>query len=227
MHNFFAPIHSDGWKFIGLFALVSLLFFQVAWILGIIGVALSVWCVYFFRNPVRMVPKNEGLFVSPADGKVVLIQDIVPPKEFAMGDQPRTRVSIFLNIFDVHVNRIPIAGKIRRILYYPGKFLNASLDKASEFNERQTVILDLPSGKDVAFTQIAGLIARRIRCDVEELQDVQTGETYGLIRFGSRMDIFLPIGVQPQVLVGQKTIAGETILADMNRPITNLQGEWL
>ncbi len=227
MQGFLAPLHKDGWKFVGLFAGVSCLLFIVSCILGLLGCVLTAWCAYFFRNPSRMVPQSDGVIVSPADGRVALIQSVVPPKELGLGDALHKRISIFLNVFDVHVNRIPIGGKIKKIIYHPGQFLNASFDKASELNERQTIVMALPNQQDIAFTQIAGLIARRIRCDVTENQTVETGAVYGLIRFGSRMDVYLPQGVAPQVVVGQKAIAGETILGDFNRPQNQTQGKWM
>ncbi|MBX9977684.1 MAG: phosphatidylserine decarboxylase [Alphaproteobacteria bacterium] len=208
-------IHSDGWKFVGIFAAVTLLFFVLSTTLGWMGILLTAWCVYFFRNPERMTPSRKGLIVSPADGKVVGVREVVPPKDFDMGDAPRTRISIFLNVFDVHVNRLPIGGSIKKVIYHPGKFFNASLDKASEHNERNTLVIDMGDGHDLAVIQIAGLIARRIRCDVNEGDAVLTGERYGLIRFGSRADIYLPKGVKSLVIEGQYMISGETVLADI------------
>ena len=183
--------------------------------MGWIGVVLTAWCFYFFRNPARVIPDRYGLIVSPADGKVVAIQEVVPPTDWEMGNEPRIRISIFLNVFDVHLNRIPIASRIRKVLYHPGKFFNASLDKASEHNERNTLILEINNEQDMAVTQIAGLIARRIRCDVMADQMAQTGELFGLIRFGSRTDIYLPLNTAPLVIEGQRMIGGETILADL------------
>jgi phosphatidylserine decarboxylase len=215
-------VHPDGWKFIGLFAAVTLILWMIHTSLGWMGLVLTGWCAYFFRDPERMTPTREGFVISPADGRVVAVKSIVPPKEFDMGDTPRTRISIFLNVFNVHVNRLPLSGKIRKIIYHPGKFFNASLDKASEHNERNTVIIDtipqLGEPQSLAVVQIAGLIARRIRCDVSEGDQVLSGDRYGLIRFGSRTDIYLPVGVSPLVIEGQIMIAGETILADLNPP---------
>lgn len=215
--NVYAPIHKDGWKFVGIFALVALILYSISGFLGFIGFVLTGWCYYFFRSPKRTTPIKDGLIVSPADGTICLIQDLVPPKEYELGEEIRTRVSIFLNVFDVHVNRTPIAGQVKKIIYHPGKFLNASLDKASDDNERQTVIID--NGKaEIAFTQIAGLIARRIRCDIKEGQGVNIGQLYGLIRFGSRVDIYLPPKINPLVMIGQRMIGGETVIADLNTP---------
>ena len=182
--------------------------------LGWIGVILTLWCVYFFRDPPRITPSRGGLVVSPADGVIQMIERVVPPAEIGIGNQPLIRVSIFMNIFDVHVNRIPIAGQISNLAYRPGKFLNASLDKASQFNECQCIRLTTNEGPDIGFVQIAGLIARRIRCDLAENQIVSTGERFGLIRFGSRVDIYLPEALPTIVSVGQRMVGGETVIAD-------------
>ena len=176
---------------------------------------LTVWCVYFFRNPDRVTPERDGLIISPADGIVQMIDQAAPPKELGMGEGLRSRVAVFMNVFDVHVNRVPLGGTITALHYRPGKFLNASLDKSSEFNERQSLRLTMSDGRDMAFVQIAGLIARRILCDVTEGQTVKTGERFGMICFGSRVDIYLPEGVEPLVAVGQRSVAGETVFADI------------
>ena len=191
---------------------MALNLFSVA--LGIAGVVLTLWCVYFFRDPERITPVREGLIISPADGVVKMI-DTPPPKELNMGDKDRWRICVFMNVFNVHVNRIPISGTVTALNYRPGKFLNASLDKASELNERQSLGLTLDGGKDIAFVQIAGLVARRILCDVTEGKEMKTGERFGMIRFGSRVDVYLPDGVKPMVAVGQTAIAGETVIADI------------
>jgi len=183
--------------------------------LGIAGVVLTLWCVYFFRDPERITPVREGLIISPADGVVKMIDKAPPPKELNMGDKDRWRICVFMNVFNVHVNRIPISGTVTALNYRPGKFLNASLDKASELNERQSLGLTLDGGKDIAFVQIAGLVARRILCDVTEGKEMKTGERFGMIRFGSRVDVYLPDGVKPMVAVGQTAIAGETVIADI------------
>jgi len=182
--------------------------------LGLVGVVLTLWCIYFFRDPDRVTPDRDGLVISPADGVVQLIDQAAPPEELEMGDAKRWRVCVFMNVFNVHVNRVPISGTLAKLSYRPGKFLNASLDKASEFNERQSLALTLPDGRDIAFVQIAGLVARRILCDVREGQSVETGERFGMIRFGSRVDVYLPDGVEPMVSVGQTSIGGETVIAD-------------
>ncbi len=214
MMSVFAPIHKDGIKFVLIFAAVSILLYNFSHTLGGLGFILTAWCIYFFRIPKRVTPIRDGLIISPADGIVSLITDVVPPKEYAIGSEPLTRVSIFLNVFDVHVQRTPIEGIIEKIIYHPGKFVNASLDKASEDNERQTIVIN--NGKfKIACTQIAGLVARRILCQTSEGKAMKAGELYGLIRFGSRVDVYLPKGVVPMVIIGQRMIGGETILADV------------
>ena len=219
------PIHPEGWRFIPLFAAATLLLFWLSSPLGWLGVILTLWCAFFFRNPERVTPTRDGLIVSPADGVVQMIVSAPPPLELAMGDAPLTRVSVFMNVFNVHVNRAPICGKVLKRVYSPGKFFNAALDKASVFNERMAVRLGLADGREIAFVQIAGLVARRIRCDLNEGQQVQTGERFGLIRFGSRLDIYFPEGAQPLVSVGQTTVAGETVLADLTSAEPARQGE--
>jgi phosphatidylserine decarboxylase len=173
------------------------------------------FCLYFFRDPDRYPPPRAGLVVAPADGKVVLVDRAVPPAELGMGDAPRRRVAIFLSVMDVHVNRSPAQGRVGRIAYRHGKFLDASLDKASEDNERNALRIDLPDGRDIGCVQIAGLVARRIVCHVREADELLAGERFGIIRFGSRTDVYLPVGVEPMVLVGQTMIGGETVLADL------------
>ena len=210
------PIHRDGWPFIAAFALISILLgTMVSEPLGWLGALATAWCLFFFRDPERVVPARGDLVVSPADGLVQMIQPAIPPAELGMAANPLTRVSIFLNVFDVHVNRVPADGSITRLAYRPGKFLNAALDKASELNERQSIRLSLHDGRELAFVQIAGLVARRIRCDLHEGQTVRAGERFGLIRFGSRVDVYLPQGTAPLVAVGQRMVGGETVLADL------------
>jgi phosphatidylserine decarboxylase len=210
------PLHPEGWRFVALFALATLLLFWLWSPLGWLGVVATVWCAYFFRDPARVTPERAGLVISPADGVVQMIASLPPPPELAMGDAPMTRISVFMNVFNVHVNRIPISGTILDKVYVPGQFLNASLDKASVFNERTAVRLKMEDGRDIAFVQIAGLVARRIRCDAERNQIVKTGQRFGLIRFGSRVDVYLPAEVAPLVITGQTVVAGETVLADLN-----------
>jgi phosphatidylserine decarboxylase len=220
-------IHPEGWRFAAIFGGVTLLLFLLSPILGWMGVILTLWCFYFFRNPTRVTPNRYGLIVSPADGKIVAVQEVVPPADWDMGSEVRVRISIFLNVFDVHLNRIPIKSQVRKVLYHTGKFFNASLDKASEHNERNTLILDINNEQDIAVTQIAGLIARRIRCDVKPEQVVETGELFGIIRFGSRTDIYLPVGVASLVIEGQRMVGGETVLADLMSDETARQGSIL
>lgn len=208
------PLHREGVRFVIIFAIATLILFLLWRPLGWLGVILTLWCVYFFRDPPRATPTRAGLVVSPADGKVVAAGLVVPPGELGLGPAPRARVSIFMNVFDVHVNRAPIQGKVDRVIYHPGKFLNAAEDKASEDNERNGLRLVLDDGRDIGVVQIAGLVARRIVCDVGPGRRLATGERFGIIRFGSRLDVYLPIGIVPLVAVGQRTIAGETILAD-------------
>ena len=209
------PIAREGWPFVGIFAGVSALLFLVVEPLGYAGVILTLWCGYFFRNPDRVTSSREGLVITPADGVVQMIVDKAPPGQLEMGNDSVTRISVFMNVFDCHVNRIPCDGRIGKLSYIPGKFVNAALDKASEENERQMVRIDRPDGKQVAAVQIAGLVARRIICYLRDDQTVLAGERFGLIRFGSRVDVYLPAGVASQVVVGQRCIAGETVLADL------------
>jgi phosphatidylserine decarboxylase len=209
------PINRAGWPFIGVFAGASVILSWYAEPLGWVGAILTLWCIYFFRDPDRVTPTRQGLVLSPADGVVQLVDEASPPPELDLGSAPRTRIAVFMNIFNVHVNRIPCDGKITALSYRPGRFFNASLDKASEFNERQSIRLTLDEGPDIAFVQIAGLIARRIICELSEGQTVRAGGRFGLIRFGSRVDIYLPDGVSPLVSVGQQAVAGETVIADL------------
>ena len=213
LETFLKPMHREGYPFVGAFAAVTLLLFWLWQPLGWIGVGLTVWCYYFFRDPRRSVPQNAGLLVSPADGVVSLIERAVPPAELGMGPEALIRVSVFMSVFNCHVNRNPIAGRVTAVSYRPGKFFNASLDKASEENERNALAIELPDGRKVAVVQIAGLIARRIVCWTKPGQSLRTGERFGLIRFGSRLDVYLPEGVAPQVALGQTMCAGETVIA--------------
>jgi len=209
-----APVHPEGYPFIGGFALASLILFWIWSPLGWIGTVLTLWCTYFFRDPARVTPVRDGLVVSPADGRISLITNAVPPKELDLGERPLPRVSVFMSVFDCHVNRSPVAGRIERIAYRPGKFLNADLDKASEDNERSSLVV-ATSGARIGVVQIAGLIARRIVSFVKEGQAVGAGERFGLIRFGSRVDVYLPEGTRPLVAEGQTSLAGETVIADL------------
>ncbi len=218
LNSVLVPIHRAGWPFIGLFAAASLGLALVAEPLGWAGAVLTAWCVYFFRDPERVTPTRKGLMVSPADGVVQCVDAAVPPAELEMGDGARPRVCVFMNVFNVHVNRIPCDGTITKLAYRSGRFFNASLDKASEFNERQSVRMNTTDGDAIAFVQIAGLVARRILCRLSEGQSVLAGERFGLIRFGSRVDVYLPEGVAPLVVPGQRTVAGETVIADVGAP---------
>ncbi len=209
------PIHPAGWMFIAIFAVVSLLLSMILPLFGTIGLVLTAWCVYFFRDPDRISPLREGLIVSPADGVVQKIVKCSPPAELDLGNAERTRISVFLNVFDVHVNRIPMEGSISKLHYHAGKFFNAALDKASEENERQMIKITTPDGLTLGVVQIAGLVARRILCNLKQGQSVKTGERFGMIRFGSRVDVYLPVEASPLVIVGQRAIGGETILADL------------
>jgi phosphatidylserine decarboxylase len=211
--TFLKPMHPEGWKFVPVFAAVTVVLFWIWDPLGWLGLGLTVWCYYFFRDPRRAVPENAGLLVSPADGVVSLIERAAPPAELGMGPEPLVRVSVFMSVFNCHVNRAPIAGKIAAVAYRPGKFFNASLDKASEENERNALAIEMPDGRKIAVVQIAGLVARRIMCWKKAGDSVRTGERFGLIRFGSRLDVYLPEGVHPQVALGQTMIAGETVIA--------------
>jgi phosphatidylserine decarboxylase len=208
------PIHPEGYPFIGAFALVTLLLFWVWTPLGWAGTVLTVWCALFFRDPVRITPTRDGIVVSPADGRVSMVQRVVPPPELNLGSEPLLRISIFMSVFNCHVNRAPAVGRVERIVYRSGKFINAELDKASEDNERNALVIDTNHGR-IGVIQIAGLVARRIVCFVREGQAVGAGERFGLIRFGSRLDVFLPDGTKPLVAVGQTAVAAETILADL------------
>lgn len=213
--TFIKPMHREGYRFVGIFAAVTAVLFLIAEPLGWIGVGLTVWCYYFFRDPDRMTPVREGLVVSPADGVVQMIEAAVPPAELGLGADPLTRVSVFMNVFNCHVNRAPVAGQVEKIAYRPGKFFNASLDKASVDNERNGLTIRMEDGRRIGVVQIAGLVARRIVCEVNEGVHLMTGQRFGMIRFGSRLDVYLPAGVAPLVAVGMTTVAGETVIADL------------
>jgi phosphatidylserine decarboxylase len=209
----FVPIHREGYVFIAAFAVAS---FFLGWLyapLGWIGLILTLWCVYFFRDPVRSTPLDDGLVISPADGLVSSVGFFPPPPELGLGGEPMQRISIFMSIFDCHVNRAPVSGRIAKIVYKPGLFLNADLDKASEENERNGFVIETAAGR-LGVVQIAGLIARRIVCFVDIGDRIGAGDRLGLIRFGSRVDVYLPPSGRPLVAEGARAIAGETILAD-------------
>jgi phosphatidylserine decarboxylase len=209
------PIHQEGYPFIAIFALVTLILFWLWPPLGWIGIALTVWCALFFRDPVRVTPVRDGLLVSPADGRISQVTEAAPPPELGMGDAPLPRVSIFMSVFDCHINRSPIAGHIERVAYKAGVFLNADLDKASEDNERNSFLIAAPDAR-IAVVQIAGLVARRIVPWVSEGATVAAGQRLGMIRFGSRVDVYLPAGRAFLVAQGQRAVAGETVIADLH-----------
>ena len=216
------PMHPEGRKFVAIFAAItaalSLGWEPLFWM----GVGMTVWCYYFFRDPVRSVAQKPGLILSPADGVVSLITKTVPPVEMLLGDKPLTRVSVFMNVFNCHVNRAPMAGEVIAITYHHGKFVNASLDKASEHNERNSITIEAADKTRIGVTQIAGLVARRIVCFTKLGNGLSVGERFGLIRFGSRLDVFLPEGIEPAVGLGQTAVAGETILAHLG----GINEEW-
>src|SRR5947207_3840826 len=208
------PIHPEGYPFIGGFALASLILFWIWTPLGWIGTVLTVWCALFFRDPARVTPVREGVVVAPADGRVAKVINAVPPRELNLGERALPRVSIFMSVFDCHVNRSPVTGRIEKIVYKAGTFINADLDKASENNERNSFVISTATTR-IGVVQIAGLIARRIVCFVREGATVGAGERIGMIRFGSRVDVYLPDGVRPLVAEGQTAVAGETVIADL------------
>ncbi|MBA2467633.1 MAG: phosphatidylserine decarboxylase [Sphingomonas sp.] len=215
----FPAVHPEGRKFLVIAGAITLLFWLFGWeLLTWVMLAGTAWVAAFFRDPIRTTPRGANLVVAPADGLVTMIQKVSVPAELGGPeglDGQQTRVSIFMSVFDVHINRSPISGRVRRIAYIPGKFLNADLDKASEDNERQHFLVEGEDGVKIAFTQIAGLVARRILSFVREGDSVEAGQRIGLIRFGSRVDVFLPSGTGPRILLGQRTIGGETILAEL------------
>jgi phosphatidylserine decarboxylase len=214
-HGFLVPLHRDGWKFVAIFAAATAGLFWLWSPLGWAGVVMSLWCAYFFRDPPRVSPVGRNWVLSPADGVVSSIGPAAPPPEMGLGETALTRISVFMNVFDVHVNRSPTEGEVAALAYRPGRFFNASLDKASEFNERQAIRISTAAGPALGVVQIAGLIARRIRCDAKLGDSLRAGQRFGLIRFGSRVDVYLPDGVAPLVAVGQTMVAGETVLADL------------
>ena len=209
------PIHPAGWPFIGIFFAVSVILGFLWTPLFWTGLIATAWCVYFFRDPPRRTPVRGGLVIAPADGMVVWAGPAKPPVALELGDEERVRVSIFLNVFDVHVNRSPVDGTVVQLDYHKGRFINAARDKASEDNERQSVVIELDDQRRLAVIQIAGLVARRIVCQAQPGQRLRAGERFGLIRFGSRTDVYLPAGVAPLVAVGQRAVGGETVLADL------------
>ena len=216
LKKFFVPIHSAGYPFILIFAFISLILGGFSDTLGWLGMILTIWCVYFFRDPIRVIPNEKNLIISPADGLVLPLKVDIPPSESGLKEKMK-KVSIFMNVFNVHVNRIPYDGKVTKLAYEPGAFFNASLDKASKDNERMIVKIEIEKGIEIVIVQIAGLIARRIKCDLSEDQNVKTGEKFGIIRFGSRVDVYLPLSYKLNILEGQTMIGGETVLANLQK----------
>ena len=214
LRQILAPIHPDGWKFVAIAAATTLVLFLLWHPAGWVALILTLWTAYFFRDPWRVTPTRPGLVISPADGIVVSLSPLPPAPELGMGDTPATRIGIFLNLFDVHVARAPVAGRIAGRTYIPGRFINASLDKASEHNERLAFRVAPQVGAEIGCVLIAGLVARRIVCPLGDGQSVAAGERIGIIRFGSRVDIYLPSEYVPLVALGQRMVAGETVLAD-------------
>ena len=208
----FPKLHNEGYKFLVIFGLATLVLYLINGFLGLIGIVLTVWVYYFFRDPDRVSIKNNNFLVSPADGLITEISEINGPEELGLESKKFTRISIFMNVFNCHVNRLPFSGKIKKIFYKPGKFLNASLDKASDDNERNYVIMNNSNGTELVLVQIAGLIARRIVCESSENQEVEQGSRIGMIRFGSRADVYYE-NYEPLVKIGQTAVSGETLIA--------------
>ena len=213
--TFLKPMHREGLKFVAIGIVVTTLLFLLWHPLGWAATGLTIWVYYFFRDPVRVTPERDGLIISPADGVVSMIEPAIPPSELGMPTVRMTRISVFMNVFNCHVNRAPVGGRVVAVGYRPGKFFNASLDKASSDNERNAVCIEMADGRQLAVVQIAGLVARRIVCFTKKGAQLQAGERFGLIRFGSRLDVYLPDGAVPLVAIGQVAVAGETILADL------------
>jgi phosphatidylserine decarboxylase len=214
--SFLPPMHPEGRKFVAIFAAISVALFLIWPPLGWIGVGLTIWCYYFFRDPVRSVPGGDALVLSPADGVVSLIELVPPPVGIGMDPAPVWRVSVFMSVFNCHINRAVTRASVGAVAYHPGVFLSASLDKASDENERNALRFDLPDGRQIAVVQIAGLVARRIVCWAKPGDTLRGGERFGLIRFGSRLDIYLPPGLHPMVSLGQTMVGGETVIADLS-----------
>jgi len=210
-----APVHPEGYPFIGGFALATLVLFWLWTPLGWLAAIATLWCVYFFRDPPRVTPMRDGIVVAPADGRVSQVGNTIPPKELDIGERPLPRISIFMSVFDCHINRSPVAGQIERIVYHPGQFISADLDKASEVNERKAMVIVTATGQRIAVVQIAGLVARRIVSFASEREAVRAGQRIGMIRFGSRVDVYLPEGTRALTVEGQTAVAGETVLADL------------
>ena len=208
----FPKLHSEGYKFLVIAVVLTIIFYSFSNFLGLVGLVLTIWVYYFFRDPERVIIEDDNYLVSPADGEVIKVEEVDGPKELGLENKKFNKISIFMNVFDCHVNRTPCAGLVEEILYKPGKFLNASLDKASEDNERNYYKIKDPHGNEIVIVQIAGLIARRIVCETNKNQDLKQGERIGMIRFGSRADIYYE-NYKPLVKIGQRSISGETLLA--------------
>ena len=215
LSTFVKPMHPEGRKFVAIAAAIAVVLFLVWEPLGWLAAGVTVWVYYFFRDPERVIPERPDVMVSPADGLVSLLEPAVPPAELGLGEAEMVRISVFMSVFNCHVNRLPSAGTVDVVAYRPGKFLNASLDKASEDNERNGLAVTLPDGRRDGVVQIAGLVARRILCWTKNGDTLERGERFGLIRFGSRLDIYLPPGATPLVRIGQTMVAGETVIADL------------
>lgn len=211
-----APVHSDGHKFVAIGAAVALLGFLLYSPIGWLAAAVTAYIAYFFRDPARVTPQRPGLVISAADGRISSVERVKPPAELGFGPEERTRISTFLSVFDVHINRAPAPGRIARSVYVPGAFMNAALDKASEENERRAVVIESPDGQQIGVVQIAGFIARRIVTIADIGDTIGVGQRFGLIRFGSRVDVYLPPGKAALISVGQRAVAGETVLADLS-----------
>ena len=208
----FPKIHTEGYKFLVIAGIITIIFYSFSDFLGLLGFVLTIWVYYFFRDPNRIIIEDDNYLVSPADGEIIKVEEVDGPKELGLENKRFKKISIFMNVFDCHVNRTPCSGKVEQILYKPGKFFNASLDKASEDNERNYYKIKDNSGNDIIVVQIAGLIARRIVCETNNDQNLNQGDRIGMIRFGSRADVFYE-NYEPLVKVGQKTISGETLIA--------------
>ena len=208
----FPKLHPEGYKFLVIAVVLTIIFYSFSNFLGLVGLVLTIWVYYFFRDPERVIIEDDNYLVSPADGEVIKVEEVDGPKELGLENKKFNKISIFMNVFDCHVNRTPCAGSVEEILYKPGKFLNASLDKASEDNERNYYKIKDPHGNEIVIVQIAGLIARRIVCETNKNQDLKQGERIGMIRFGSRADVYYE-NYKPLVKIGQRSISGETLLA--------------
>lgn len=215
LRNTIVPVHKEGYPFVAAFFAGSLVLGWVFEPLFWVGLVLTLWCAYFFRDPERVTPQDDDLVISPADGRVSSIRMEVPPEELYLSTEPMLRISIFMNVFDCHVNRSPMRGRVVNIAYREGSYLNAELDKASKENERNGLVVETRHGQ-IGVVQIAGLVARRIVCWANPSQPLDAGERFGLIRFGSRLDVYLPAGAEPRVSLGQRAIAGETVIAEFN-----------